>query len=217
MKKKYQNILRSDVTHPRDSPAATIAAIIKGCLVLKYLQNKRKTLAYLMRGWKPAARVFSAINCMRIWTHMLTNCLSSASSKKFHRVASGWKIFSKAIKPHLMGNSHLTRESRNSKLSPVCPRFVAFHLKAHFMTFPLKMTLKVFSNFSRTRQRVSTFVAATAKPRKLINNNETTSQYLCYLFNCSINNNLVSSPHQQRSNKNIFECIFYRKSDEDST
>lgn len=94
-----------------------------------------------------------------------------------------------------------------------CPQFMAtcIPLQDSVYDFSLENVIKNLFKF-HPKKISSTFVTEKLKhwkPRKLINNTKTTSQYLCYLFNCSINNNLVHSLDvQQQGNKNIFECIF---------
>lgn len=56
-------------------------AIIKGELELKYLQNKRKTLAYFMHGW----RFSLAINCGLLHMCWRNVCRRSTGCKNFQR------------------------------------------------------------------------------------------------------------------------------------
>lgn len=44
------------------------------------------------------------------------------------------------------------------KYFPICSRFVTFHLKTHFMTFRMKMTLKIYIFHLKISSRASTFV-----------------------------------------------------------
>ena len=106
----------------------------------------------------------------------------------------------KAIKPHKTGSGASGEKHKTpSHLSSIC--CIPFE-GTHLMAFPLKMTLKHLK-ISLGFPKVCYINVV-----ELINNNKTASQYLYYLFNCSINNNLG------RGNKNIFEMIFYQKNRE---
>lgn len=83
------------------------------------------------------------------------------------------------------------------------------------MTFPMNMTLKIFKFLSKKSPTFVTGINRKPSNEKLINNNKTTSQYLYYLFNCSINNTLVHTVPTTRAIK-IFSTAFFKEKDEDS-